>query len=255
MRILVSNDDGIRSQGIQVLAHRLEADHEVWIAAPEDERSGMSHSITLREPVRFRKCSDQEFACSGTPADCVLYSLLGALPGAFDMVISGINHGPNIGTDILYSGTAAAARQGALAGIPSVAVSVAPHQGPYPFEAAAGFVADNIDLFRTLWASDHFVNINIPSDIPDRRPSVRITHPSRRIYGDRLQSMQGPRGDFYYFLAGGRIHAEVEEGSDWEAVSEGDISVSPVFLHPVNHQESKHYEAARFRTWKDGKTT
>jgi 5'-nucleotidase len=247
MRILLSNDDGIRSSGLEILRRWLEKDHEVWIAAPEEEQSGKSHSVTLRDPVRFRKVEDQVFACGGTPADCVLFSLLGALPLSFDMVVSGINRGPNLGTDIIFSGTAAAARQGALSGIPSVAVSVAPMHPPWPFETAAEFTALNLELFKSLWTDDHFININVPFLSADSVPEVAITHLSRRIYDDKLTSMVGPRGETYYMLAGDTVHAEDEPGSDWEAVGKGIISVSPVFLHPMNHREIELYQSSSFK--------
>ncbi|WP_020614263.1 5'/3'-nucleotidase SurE [Sediminispirochaeta bajacaliforniensis] len=246
MRILLSNDDGIASSGLETLRRALSREHEVWVAAPETERSGMSHSITLRDPVRFREVGERIYACSGTPADCVLYSLLGALPEKFDIVVSGINRGPNLGTDIIFSGTAAAARQGALSGVPAVAVSVAPMHPPFPFEAAAEFVRVNLDLFLRLWARDHFININVPNPSRERPYKVLFTHPSKRIYDDTIAAMKGPRGENFYFLAGDTVHAEDEPGSDWAAVNSGNISVSPVFLHPMNHQESELYRSARF---------
>jgi 5'-nucleotidase len=247
MRILLSNDDGINSAGLETLRMELMKEHEVWVAAPEVERSGTSHSITLRDPVRFREVEERIFACSGTPADCVLFSLLGALPGKFDLVISGINRGPNLGTDIIFSGTAAAARQGALSGVPSLAVSVAPMRPPFPFKPAAEFISLNIDLFLSLWARDHFININVPDPSASAPFAVVFTHPSRRIYDDSITGMEGPRGEKFFFLAGDKVHAEEEPGSDWNAVSQGCISVSPVFLHPMNHQENALYRAASFR--------
>jgi 5'-nucleotidase len=124
MRLLLTNDDGIHSDGIQALIRGLEGAHEVWVVAPSVEASGGSHSITLHDVLKIRRLSDRRFSCRGTPADCVMVALLGLVPADIDLVISGINHGPNLGTDILYSGTAAGARQGALMGVPSVALSV-----------------------------------------------------------------------------------------------------------------------------------
>jgi 5'-nucleotidase len=245
MRILISNDDGIESPGLLTLKGELEKEHEVWVTAPDRERSGMSHSITLRDPVRFRQVAARMYACDGTPADTVLYSLLGALPVQPDIIISGINRGPNLGTDIIYSGTAAAARQGALVGIPSIAVSVAPIKPPFPFEKAAKFVRNNIQLFLELWSSDHFINVNFPPP-SSQVNEVSITHPSRRIYSDKAESFQSPNGDKYYFLTGESIHAREEEGSDWNAVQAGKISVSPVYLHPMNHEVIHTYQEAQF---------
>src|SRR6056297_1026489 len=184
MRILISNNDGISSTGLLTLKEELDRDHEVWVSAPDKERSGTSHSITLREPVRFHKVGERMFSCNGTPADTVLYGLLGAIPIKPDVVLSGINMGPNLGTDIIYSGTAAAARQGALVGIPGIAVSVAPLKAPFPFREAAVFMRRNLELFLELWNPDHFINVNFPVGT-GKEYEVEITHPSRRIYSDR----------------------------------------------------------------------
>ena len=215
------------------------------VSAPDKERSGTSHSITLREPVRFHKVGERMFSCNGTPADTVLYGLLGAIPVKPDVVLSGINRGPNLGTDIIYSGTAAAARQGALVGIPSIAVSVAPLKAPFPFREAAVFIRRNLELFLKLWNPHHFININFPVGT-GKDYELEITHPSRRIYSDKAELFQGPRGDSYYFLTGEAIHAREEEGSDWNAVQAGKISVSPVYLHPMNHEVIHTYQEAQF---------
>lgn len=246
MRILISNDDGISSPGLLTLKQKLENRHEVWVSAPDRERSGTSHSITLREPVKFRQLDERMYSCSGSPADSILYALLGAVPVEPDIILSGINRGPNLGTDIIYSGTAAAARQGALVGVPSIAVSVAPLKAPFPFGEAADFVAANIDMLLDLWSSDHFININFPSH-SDNGYEVVITHPSRRIYSDRAEACSRPNGDMYYFLTGEGIHAREEEGSDWNAIQAGKVSVSPVYLHPINHEVMHTYQAAQFR--------
>ena len=137
MKILITNDDGIFSEGITTLKNALIADHDVWVVAPDTERSGTSHAITLKDAVRMSRIDERTYSCGGTPADCVLYSLLGAVDLDPDIVVSGINHGPNIGTDIIYSGTVAAARQAALMDRPAVAVSVVGMQGPLNFELAA----------------------------------------------------------------------------------------------------------------------
>jgi len=130
MNILITNDDGIESEGLKTLARVLSRDHRIMIVAPDGERSGKSHSISLGEPVRMRRMGENALACGGTPADCVLFSILGAVPEKPDIVVSGINRGPNLGTDIIYSGTAAAARQAALMGYAAVAVSVTSFSPP-----------------------------------------------------------------------------------------------------------------------------
>ena len=154
MRILLTNDDGIESPGLRELARALGGDHEVWVVAPESNRSGSSHSITLGNPARFRRVGEREFASAGTPADCVLYAILGVVPAPIDIVLSGINLGPNLGTDIVYSGTAAAARQGAFMRKPSVAVSLSSYKAPYHLELPVSCdEAGAVSLLRAFLAA------------------------------------------------------------------------------------------------------
>ncbi len=247
MKILLTNDDGIFSEGIATLKKALEADHEIWTVAPDIERSGTSHAITLKDAVRMSEVGERTYSCGGTPADCVLYSLLGAIDVEPDLVISGINHGPNIGTDIVYSGTVAAARQAALMKRPAVAVSLVGMQGPLNFGLAAEFVTQNVQLISDLWLPDHFLNINVPNIFYESPPAV-LTHPARRIYRDHLEQFTSPNGEKYYFLQGTLDEAEVEHGSDFEAVTDHKISVSPVYLHPLNHAEVGAYQTAAFVT-------
>ncbi len=233
MRILVTNDDGIHSEGIRQLERALGTENDVWLVAPESEKSGGSHSITLRDSIRARCLGERRYACRGTTADCVMVALLGLIPCKVDMVISGINHGPNLGTDILFSGTAAGARQGALMGVPSLAVSLGAYGPPFDFSAAADFVARNLGTFRELWTDDHFLNINYPTGVADGAEPV-ITFPSRRIYRQRLNTYQAPGGDTFCFVHGPVPEAHVEPGSDCQALSQGKISISPIHAHPRN---------------------
>ncbi|MGA2977758.1 MAG: 5'/3'-nucleotidase SurE [Spirochaetia bacterium] len=247
MRILLTNDDGIGSNGIQTLVRALSPSHEVWVVAPETEKSGGSHSITLRDALRVRTVGEKQLSCRGTPADCVLVALLGLVPRGFDLVISGINHGPNLGTDILYSGTAAGARQGALMGVPSVALSVGTYTEPFPFDAAADFAARNLDIFRALGTDDHFLNINFPA-AATREAQTVITFPSRRIYRDELSTYKAPNGDVYCFMGGELPDAHPEEGSDSMVVSQGRISISPIHAHPRNWASiEESYRGVQFR--------
>ncbi len=233
MRILLTNDDGFDSLGIRALQEKLGPYHDVWVVAPETERSGNSHAITIRDSVRVRKTGEKSFSCRGTPADCVLISLLGLVPKGIEMVISGINHGPNLGTDILYSGTAAAARQGVLMGVPAVALSIGTYVPPFDFRCATEFASRNLALFRELWDKDHFLNLNFPNlEKPKGRPA--ITFPSRRIYRDELETYTAPNKDIFCFLGGPVPDSHLEEGSDCLALSRGFISISPVNVHPEN---------------------
>ncbi|MDR2589295.1 MAG: 5'/3'-nucleotidase SurE [Spirochaetales bacterium] len=247
MRILLTNDDGVRSPGIHALLAALEGKHEVWVFAPDGERSGMSHRITLGSPVMRKKLGERVFACSGTPADCVLLALLGALPCKPDIVISGINLGPNIGTDIIYSGTAAAARQAALMRVPGVAVSLDAFSPPYFFEPLARFIAANALLLAHVWEGGHFVNINAPN-VPsgESYAGAAVTFPSLRRYQDKLSEFTAPGGESYYFLHNVPPETDREAGSDWDAVVQGKISVSPVALQPVGYTGDARYQDARF---------
>lgn len=245
MRVLLTNDDGIESPGLRELGRALGAGHEVWIVAPEGNRSGSSHSITLGNPAKFRRVAEREYASGGTPADCVLYAILGVVPEQIDIVLSGVNLGPNLGTDIVYSGTAAAARQGAFMRTPSVALSLSTYQAPYHLELPVRFVVENLTLIRELWSADHFLNINFPNQ-PVSSPPL-VTHPARRIYKDELVRFNSPQGDLYCFLGGAVPEATHEEGSDYWAIEAGRISVSPIVIHPANHEVEERYREAVFR--------
>jgi 5'-nucleotidase len=243
MKILLTNDDGITSPGLQLLKEALSLEHEVWVVAPEENRSASSHAITLREPTRIREHARREFLCGGTPADCVLIGLLGLLPVDIDLVISGINLGPNLGTDIIYSGTAAGARQGALMGKPALACSVNAYAPPFNFKFPAAFIAEKAETFRSLWDGDLFLNINFPHDVEAGAP-VDITYPIQRIYEDELVKFRAPNGHLYCFIDGSLPRAEMEAGSDFLAVEEGRISISPIMIHPANHEIEEKYRKA-----------
>ncbi len=244
MRILITNDDGIKSPGLKALKDAF-AEHEVWVVAPDKEQSGQSHSITFRKPVCFEPHGEREFACDGSPADCVMYSSLGAIPVKPDIVVSGINLGANLGTDLIFSGTAAAARQAALMGIPGIAVSVDTFFEPFYFKGLADFVAGNLELITKLWHPDHFININGPNQSTPYS-GVKVTSPSRRNYRDSLMRFDAPRGGSYFFLKGD-LDKTTEPGTDADAVANGYISISPVFLHPQNRSEEEAYLKADFK--------
>lgn len=245
MIILLTNDDGIRSPGIKALEDALSPENDIWVVAPDGERSGASHAITLKGAVRIRELSPRHFSCDGTPADCVLYSFLGALPVRPDVVLSGINLGHNLGTDIIYSGTAGAAREAALAQVPGIAVSIEDTSGDRKLSAAAEFVKRNLKTFLGLWTPEHFVNINFPEHVDGTQKAV-ITHPARRLYQDKITRFKAPNNDFYFFLDGTPPANKAEADSDWTALSRGYISISPVYLHPVRHAEDEAYKKAVF---------
>jgi 5'-nucleotidase len=231
MRILVTNDDGIHAEGLKALVAALSADHEVCVFAPDQERSGVSHAMTLRSPGKVRKFSDREFSCSGTPADCVILACLGAIPFQPEAIVSGINRGPNLGTDIVYSGTCGAARQAIFAGLPGIAVSCATYHEPFRYAAAAAFVRRHFARLIELCSPAAFININAPSS-DDENLYGEWTIPSIRRYRDKLKSFEAPDGYNYCFLADGSIETQDGEGTDHGAVIAGRIAVSAVFAHP-----------------------
>jgi len=238
MRILLTNDDGIDAEGLDVLESYLKAvtasdgkKHEIVVIAPEGERSGVSHAMTLRRPTKVKKLSEGIYTCSGTPADCVIVAGLKVMDGMPDLVISGINRGPNLGTDIIYSGTCGAARQAALVGIPAIAVSCAKYQPPLDYRACAAFVAHNLDQLIAAWKANSFINVNGPSS-SDESLSARWTVPGRNKYYDNLKCFDGADGYTYCFLAEGRNERAFDLQSDHHAVSEGFIALSLVNIHP-----------------------
>ncbi len=241
MRILLTNDDGIDCEGLRCLlqAFQKTGRHEICVIAPDSNRSGVSHSVTLGGPIRLAQRGPNAWACSGTPADCAIVASFGAVPFTPELVVSGINVGPNIGTDLVFSGTAAAARQATLHGLPAVAVSLASHRGPFGWEDAATFTAEHVEEFAALWHPDAFVNVNIPNGVPSGDLRMQQTFPSRRRYGDGLAVFHAPDGNTYCFLESGEIDTDRETGSDMDAVSKGFVSVGPVFIHPVALRDLK----------------
>ena len=231
MRILVTNDDGHTSEGIRTIASVLRTRHEVWVVAPSTNRSGVSHGITMNDPLRFWKHGEREYSCSGLPADCFMAGSQGIMSEKPDVVISGINKGANLGSDIIYSGTAAAARQASIAGIPGIAVSLVSDEGPFYWEPLARFVLENLDLLISLSAEDVFVNINAPSLLAYK--GARLTGISRRDYHDSIIMHDAPDGCKYSFFRGGKIQTHSDGNTDWDAVEAGYVSVSRVFAQPV----------------------
>jgi 5'-nucleotidase len=241
MRLLLTNDDGINSPGLLLLAAALrEAGHRVFVLAPLADRSGVSHSITfLKKPRRINQVENDTWSCDGTPGDCGVIGLMGGLPeGApFDAIVSGINRGANLGTDIVYSGTAAAARQGALCNIPSLALSLlegAPSRegDAWYWDMATAFVAERFAEMMAFWKPGCFVNVNIPGQ---KETPLGLVHafPSLRYYNDSIEIYYAPDGQRYCFAKSGKINAKPEKGSDWEVVGGSNASISDILIHPV----------------------
>ncbi|MDR0400403.1 MAG: 5'/3'-nucleotidase SurE [Treponema sp.] len=236
MNILLTNDDGLESPGILLLAGALrEEGHRVLAVAPDRNRSGVSHSISfLGGPLVLSPRGDDSWACSGLPVDCVIAALLGGIPVKPDVVVSGINRGANLGTDLLYSGTAAAARQGSLFGMPSIALSLV--EGPeniFHWDQAIRFFLSRFAEILDWWKADTFVNVNIPNS-PQGPSGIAPAFPSRRFYHDSMTWMDAPNGDRYCFFHAGVTESSLQEGSDRELVSRNLAALSSVWIHPVS---------------------
>ncbi|MBN1524414.1 MAG: 5'/3'-nucleotidase SurE [Spirochaetales bacterium] len=241
MRILITNDDGIHSDGLLELTRQLNRNHDVWVVAPESEMSGSSHAISINRPLRVKQVNQKTFSCVGTPADCILLGLQLFVKDRVDVVISGINRGPNLGTDTIYSGTVAAARQAALMGVPAVAASVMGKEGVFHFGSAASYITRYLKELIQHSNPDHFVNINFP--VIMKEPwETEITIPSRRIYKNAYATFQAPDGYTYCFLHGENPSSKEEEGFDFTAISNGRVSLSPMVIHPKNHEIEEMYK-------------
>lgn len=232
MKILLTNDDGIHAKGLLALIKYLEKNHEVWVVAPDRNRSGVSHGITMTEPLKICQLDDKMFSCSGVPVDCTFNGINGILQEYPDVVISGINKGPNLGTDIIFSGTAAAARQASFYDIPGIAVSLASFEEPLDYSALAEFVGKNLESLVTLCQKDIFLNIN--ADSLSSYKGYKFTSLSKRSYKDKVSVYNAPDGKLYSFFVGGNVESFGDEDSDEKAVSEGFISISRVLSQPVS---------------------
>lgn len=231
MRILLTNDDGFAAEGLVALEDALSPGHELWVVAPSGNRSGVSHGITMGTALGYEPRGERQWACDGTPADCVILAVRGLMPEPPDMVVSGINRGANIGTDILFSGTAAAARQASLWGIPAVALSLmADGAGSYLWEPLARFAADNLSLLASLAGPDCFVNVNARS--APSYAGAALTGVARRHYRDGVELSTDGEGRPCSRFIGGNLRDEGDDDSDWFAVNSGRVAVSAVLSLP-----------------------
>ena len=228
--ILLSNDDGVRAPGIQALANALADVGEVLLAAPDRERSAASHSISLDHPLRVDRVAPNAYAIDGTPVDCVYLALHHLVPRKPDLCLSGINNGFNLGSDVFYSGTVGAALEGALRGVPAIALYLE-RQKPQDFSHAAAFAHDFVRdiLGRGPGAIEPgtLLNVNIPSGAP---LGLRATSLGRRIYRDQVDVRQDLRGRNYYWIGGPEEKGEDTPGSDCTAVQAGLVSVTAIGL-------------------------
>jgi 5'-nucleotidase len=232
-RILVSNDDGINAAGLNLLVKIAKSlCPDVWVVAPESEQSGASHSLTIQRPLRIRKLAPKRFAVDGTPTDCVLLAVNAILKDKKpDLMLSGINAGGNMGEDVIYSGTVAAALEATLLNVPAIALSLhSARDGKFCWPTVARFAPRIIRrLAATGWPSNTLINVNFP-DLPPRRvKGVEVTAQGRRKLGDQLIERADPRGRPYYWIGPMRHEGASRRGTDIHAVNAGMVSLTPVF--------------------------
>jgi 5'-nucleotidase len=233
-RILVSNDDGVHASGIKALAAALCEIGDVTIVAPDRERSGASHSLTMDVPLRAHEIRDGAFAVAGTPTDCVLLALKMLMPEPPDLLVSGINRGANMGDDVTYSGTIAAAMEATLLGIPSVAVSLCrcdEGSRDYDFAASAGIARELALMVLARGLPDWtLLNVNVPNIPGDEIKGVRVVRQGKQVYEEAVIEKEDPRGRTYYWIGGELSKWENEPDTDFAVVSQGFVSVTPVKL-------------------------
>lgn len=237
MRILCTNDDGYMAVGLDVLASACSRLGDVTIVAPDREQSATSHSLTLHNPLRARHTPDGSWVVDGTPTDCVVMAVGKLLPDRPDICVSGINHGPNMGEDVLYSGTVAAAMEATVLGVPAVAFSYAGRDfNDLPaWEDIVHRVLEGI-LGRAEFPVDTLFSVNLPAVAPDDVKGIRVTSLGRRRYSESITQARDPMGREYYWIGGGRISWTGSPDTDFGAVDEGYVSVTPLHLDLTNYK-------------------
>lgn len=235
MLILCTNDDGYRATGLRVLSRAAAGLGRVEIVAPDREQSASSHSLTMHFPLRAHRLGEETHAIDGTPTDCVALAVGELLDGRPDVVLSGINHGPNMGEDVLYSGTVAGAMEATILGIPAIAFSFA---GRDP-SMIPGYEPLLERLLPQLVRQDRFppetlLNVNLPPIPPEEVRGVLVTRLGRRVYTDSITRALDPNGREYFWIGGGGVEWRADEGTDFWAVNEGFISVTPLHLDLTN---------------------
>jgi 5'-nucleotidase len=247
MKILITNDDGIVAPGLLALRAALLEMGEVIAIAPDRPRSACGHAVTLHKPLRLSRVElpdgGEGFACNGTPSDCIALGVGQHLGDPPDLVVSGINGGPNLGWDLTYSGTVAAAMEGVICGVPSIAISVASH-AVSDFGPAARFARYlSEEVVRHGLPQEVFLNVNVPPVPVEEIQGVAITHQGRLIYENRIERRTDPRGRDYFWFTGDRVEHRGQPGSDIEAVARNRISVTPLRLDLTDHTRLAHLRA------------
>jgi 5'-nucleotidase len=251
MLFLCSNDDGILAPGLATLEAAARTLGDVFVVAPDREQSATSHSLTLHHPLRPVQLGEGRWQVDGTPTDCVMLAIEALMPTRPDFVLSGVNHGPNMGEDVLYSGTVAAAMEGLMLGVPAIAVSFAGRDfvsNRTALEAQAGPLAALLTHLTSLpeFPPHTLLNVNIPPVPAADIKGVRLTRLGRRVFSDSIARMKDPWGRPIYWIGGGSVTWTAGEGTDADAVRQGYISVTPLHLD-ITH-EARLDDAERW--WK-----
>jgi 5'-nucleotidase len=235
--ILLTNDDGIHAPGLQILSKACRKLGAVIVVAPEHDNSAASHSLTMNRPLRVRQIAENTYAINGTPTDCVTIGIGKILEQKPDLVISGINPGPNLGDDVSYSGTVSAAIESTMLGIPAIAISLAAESDSLYYETAADF---SIRLANIILANglpkDTLLNVNVPNAPLDRIEGVVFTRRGRRLYEDAIKETFDPWGRKHYWIGGGTPSFDTRPDTDSATVSVNKISITPMHLDPTNYE-------------------
>jgi 5'-nucleotidase len=236
MHILVSNDDGILAEGIAILAEACMEVGRVTVVAPDREQSGTAHSLTMHRPLRPQRRHDGSYQVDGTPTDCVLLAFGGLLPDPPTFVFSGVNHGPNMGEDVLYSGTVSAAMEAVTLGVPGIAISFAGAEVEIlkTYREPLGRLVRKITEVRDF-PVETLLNINLPPVPADQVRGIRVTKLGSRFFSESLVRSKDPRGRDIYWIGGGSITWTGDAQSDHAAVAEGYLSVTPLHMDLTNY--------------------
>jgi len=238
--IMLTNDDGVHAPGLKMLFQQSLDLGKTVIVAPEHDNSAASHSLTMSRPLRVREIAENIYTINGTPTDCVTIGIGKILPQKPDLVISGINPGPNLGDDVSYSGTVSAAIESTMLGIPSIAVSLAAESEPLHYGTAAAFVARlaKIILEKGL-PKDTLLNVNVPNTASEGIEGVAFTRRGRRLYDDAIKETFDPWGRKHYWIGGGTPSFDAGEDTDSAAISVNKVSITPMHLDPTNYEALK----------------
>lgn len=240
MLYLLSNDDGILARGLDCLERAARRLGEVYVVAPDREQSATSHSLTLHHPLRPVQLAEARWQVDGTPTDCVMLAIEALMPKRPDFVLSGINHGPNMGEDVLYSGTVAAAMEGLALGVPSIAISYAGRimrADDAVFDSIEEPLSKLLAHLTTLptFPPNTLLNVNIPSVPAGDVKGVQLTRLGRRVFSDSIAKMKDPWGRPIFWIGGGSVTWTQDEGTDIHAIQNGYISVTPLHLDLTSH--------------------